>query len=194
MHSKSHIPTALRMGDLALQIYAYKDKWSDNLLKINLIPNSWSPGMIGHLFLDFVEESGGLCGFVQAGMTRGADPNDPISWHILRHPCSAHYRCWFRDRMAICTSSSSSVRLVSVPVSWYPCHRANRARKDCICTRYRSRHQLILRYPQKHPQHNYWSILVVVEGETWVELESNHLERRAYLQFNGAFWCTNSVF
>ena len=53
---------ALRMGDLGLPIYAYKDKWSGNLLKINLIPNSRSPGAIGHLYLDFVEESGGLYG------------------------------------------------------------------------------------------------------------------------------------
>lgn len=56
---------ALRMGDLSLPIYAYKDKWSDDLLKINLVPNSRSPGTIGHLFLDFVEESGGLCSFFQ---------------------------------------------------------------------------------------------------------------------------------
>lgn len=54
---------ALRMGDLSLPIYAYKDKWSDALLKINLVSNSRLPGTIGHLFLDFVEESGGLCSF-----------------------------------------------------------------------------------------------------------------------------------
>jgi hypothetical protein len=60
---------ALRMGDLSLPIYAYKDKWSDDLLKINLVPNSRSPGTIGHLFLDFVEESGGLCSFVQCRWT-----------------------------------------------------------------------------------------------------------------------------
>ncbi|KAJ7814946.1 hypothetical protein B0H14DRAFT_3090047 [Mycena olivaceomarginata] len=45
---------ALRMGD----IYAYKDKWTANLLKINIVPNCRTAGAIGHLFLDFLEETG----------------------------------------------------------------------------------------------------------------------------------------
>jgi hypothetical protein len=50
---------ALKMGDIGLPIYAYKDKWSDMLAKICLVPNIRKPGPIGHLFLDFAEEIGG---------------------------------------------------------------------------------------------------------------------------------------
>jgi len=51
---------ALRMGDIGLPIYGYKDKWSDTLLKLSLVPSCRSPGTIGHLFLDFVQEYGGV--------------------------------------------------------------------------------------------------------------------------------------
>jgi hypothetical protein len=53
---------ALQMGELGLPIYTYKDKWADYLLMLYLIPNSWTAVAIGHLFLDFVEETG--CTFV----------------------------------------------------------------------------------------------------------------------------------
>ncbi|KAJ7884218.1 hypothetical protein B0H13DRAFT_2235367 [Mycena leptocephala] len=46
------------MGDIGLPIYAYKDKWTANLLKINVVPNCRTAGAIGHLFLDFLEETG----------------------------------------------------------------------------------------------------------------------------------------
>jgi hypothetical protein len=49
---------ALRMGDIGLPIYAYKDKWTANLLKITVVPNCRTAGAIGHLFLDFLEETG----------------------------------------------------------------------------------------------------------------------------------------
>ncbi|KAJ6460794.1 hypothetical protein C8R47DRAFT_1242082 [Mycena vitilis] len=49
---------ALQMGELALPIYAYKDKWGDFLLMMRLIPNSRTAAAIGHLFLDFVDETG----------------------------------------------------------------------------------------------------------------------------------------
>ncbi|TEB31002.1 hypothetical protein FA13DRAFT_1754861 [Coprinellus micaceus] len=47
---------ALRMGDISLPIYAYRDKWSGYLLKIKLLPNSRTAAAIGHLFLDLVAE------------------------------------------------------------------------------------------------------------------------------------------
>ncbi|KAK7041212.1 hypothetical protein R3P38DRAFT_2512551 [Favolaschia claudopus] len=49
---------ALKMGGLSLPIYAYKDKWTAFLLKMNVVPNCRTAGAIGHLFLDFLEESG----------------------------------------------------------------------------------------------------------------------------------------
>ena len=52
---------ALQMGDVGLPIYAYKDKWSDTLLKIIVVPNCRSAATIGHLYLDLVEEIGGKC-------------------------------------------------------------------------------------------------------------------------------------
>jgi hypothetical protein len=52
---------ALQMGDIGLPIYGYKDKWSDVILKVTVVPNCRSPGAIGHLYLDFVEETGGTC-------------------------------------------------------------------------------------------------------------------------------------
>ncbi|KAK7012499.1 hypothetical protein R3P38DRAFT_2550327 [Favolaschia claudopus] len=48
---------ALKMGGLGLPIYAYKDKWTAYLLKMNVVPNCRTVGAIGHLFLDFLEEN-----------------------------------------------------------------------------------------------------------------------------------------
>jgi hypothetical protein len=50
---------ALAMGDVGLPIYAYKDKWSDTVLKISVVPNCRTNGAIGHLYLDLIEEIGG---------------------------------------------------------------------------------------------------------------------------------------
>ncbi|KAK7058137.1 hypothetical protein R3P38DRAFT_3547593 [Favolaschia claudopus] len=49
---------ALQMGELSLPIYAYKDKWADFLLLLRLIPNARTAAALGHLFLDFVGETG----------------------------------------------------------------------------------------------------------------------------------------
>jgi hypothetical protein len=49
---------ALQMGELALPIYGHKDKWTDTLVMLELIPNSRTAAAVGHLFLDFVEETG----------------------------------------------------------------------------------------------------------------------------------------
>jgi hypothetical protein len=51
---------ALRMGDLSLPIYAYRDKWSGFLLKISVVPNSRTAASIGHLFLDLIAQYGGM--------------------------------------------------------------------------------------------------------------------------------------
>ena len=46
------------MGEIGLLIYAYKDKWSDTLLMINVVPDYRKAAAVGHLFLDFVEKTG----------------------------------------------------------------------------------------------------------------------------------------
>jgi hypothetical protein len=51
---------ALKMGDIGLPIYGWKDKWCAYLLKINVVPNYRTNAAIGHLFLDFIEEYGGV--------------------------------------------------------------------------------------------------------------------------------------
>jgi hypothetical protein len=50
---------ALAMGDVGLPIYAYKDKWSDTVLKLSVVPNCRTNGAIGHLYLDLIQEIGG---------------------------------------------------------------------------------------------------------------------------------------
>ena len=50
---------ALKMGDIGFAIYGYKDKWSDNILYLVLVPESRTAAAGGHLFLDFVDEIGG---------------------------------------------------------------------------------------------------------------------------------------
>lgn len=50
---------ALRMGDIGLSIYGYKDKWADNILKLSLVPDCRAAGSLGHLYLDFADELGG---------------------------------------------------------------------------------------------------------------------------------------
>ncbi|KIJ31979.1 hypothetical protein M422DRAFT_214129 [Sphaerobolus stellatus SS14] len=47
---------ALRMGAISLPIYAFKDKWSDYLLYIVVVPNARNAVAVGHLFLDFLEK------------------------------------------------------------------------------------------------------------------------------------------
>ncbi|KAJ7711841.1 hypothetical protein B0H16DRAFT_1667713 [Mycena metata] len=49
---------ALQMGEIGLPIYAYKDKYSDNLLRLVLTPNSRTAAAGGHLHLDLIEETG----------------------------------------------------------------------------------------------------------------------------------------
>ncbi|KAF7361589.1 hypothetical protein MSAN_01193000 [Mycena sanguinolenta] len=48
------------MGDISLPIYAWKDKWADKLLKMIVVPESRTNAAIGHLFLDFIAEIGGI--------------------------------------------------------------------------------------------------------------------------------------
>lgn len=49
----------LQMGGLGLPIYAYRDKWTGQLPQIDVVPDSRSPGTVGHLYLDLLEKLGG---------------------------------------------------------------------------------------------------------------------------------------
>ncbi|KAJ6563509.1 hypothetical protein B0H10DRAFT_2361570 [Mycena sp. CBHHK59/15] len=51
---------ALDMGDIGLPIYGYKDKWTDTALDLRFVPNSRTTAAIGHLYLDFIETTGGV--------------------------------------------------------------------------------------------------------------------------------------
>jgi hypothetical protein len=49
---------ALKMGDIGIPIYAYKDKWTAYLLSIFAVPDCRTVGAVGHLYLDFLDETG----------------------------------------------------------------------------------------------------------------------------------------
>ncbi|KAJ7829855.1 hypothetical protein B0H14DRAFT_3716288 [Mycena olivaceomarginata] len=51
---------ALKMGDVGLLIYRWKDKWTAYLLKLAVVPKCRTNAAIGHLFLDFLKEIEGL--------------------------------------------------------------------------------------------------------------------------------------
>lgn len=51
-------PQALKMGEVGFSIYAYKEKWSDGILFMVMIPESRTAVAGGHLFLDLVEKLG----------------------------------------------------------------------------------------------------------------------------------------
>lgn len=61
VHSDGHEKLgslALKMGEIGFAVYGYKDKWSDSILYLVLVPDSRSAAAGGHIFLDFVEDSG----------------------------------------------------------------------------------------------------------------------------------------
>ncbi|KAF7321774.1 hypothetical protein MKEN_00699100 [Mycena kentingensis (nom. inval.)] len=65
---------ALRMGRVDLPIYAWKDKWTGELLKMDVVPNSRTNAAIGHLYLDFVDELGGI------SLQNTTDKGSEIGW------------------------------------------------------------------------------------------------------------------
>lgn len=50
---------ALGMGTLSLPIYGIKDKWSDNVPHLVVVPNNRTEAAVAHIYLDFVESAGG---------------------------------------------------------------------------------------------------------------------------------------
>jgi hypothetical protein len=51
---------ALNMGGVGLPIYGYRDMWTGNMLSLATLPNSRSPGALGHFLLDLIEHHGGM--------------------------------------------------------------------------------------------------------------------------------------
>ncbi|KAJ3542600.1 hypothetical protein NMY22_g3454 [Coprinellus aureogranulatus] len=51
---------ALRMGDISLPVYMYREKWSGAIAKLNFLPDSRTAAALGHVFLDLVEELKGV--------------------------------------------------------------------------------------------------------------------------------------
>lgn len=51
---------ALKMGPVSIPIYGIRDKWSGALLRLVCVPNARYAVAIGHIYLDFVEEFGGM--------------------------------------------------------------------------------------------------------------------------------------
>ncbi|KAF7301184.1 hypothetical protein MIND_00682900 [Mycena indigotica] len=72
---------ALQMGGIGLPIYAFKDKWTAKLLKINVVPNDRTNAAIGHLYLDFVAETSGT------GLQMTVDKGSEIGWMLAMQDC-----------------------------------------------------------------------------------------------------------
>jgi hypothetical protein len=47
---------ALLIGGLGLPIYAYRDKWTGWLAKMDVVPDCHSARAVGHLYLDLLEQ------------------------------------------------------------------------------------------------------------------------------------------
>ncbi|KAJ7599776.1 hypothetical protein C8J56DRAFT_999559 [Mycena floridula] len=78
---------ALKMGDIGLPIYGYKDKWSDVLVKLIVVPDCRTAAAVGHIYLDFVEEVGAVP--IQLTTDKGSE----IGWEYA-------FQCAFRDLFA----------------------------------------------------------------------------------------------
>ncbi|KAG1739727.1 hypothetical protein EDB19DRAFT_1635630 [Suillus lakei] len=67
---------ALRMGDITLPIYAFKDQFSTFVPYMCCLPNVRLSNVIGHVFLDLVEEYG--CVPIQLTTDKGSEVGDMV--------------------------------------------------------------------------------------------------------------------
>ncbi|KAJ7877863.1 hypothetical protein B0H13DRAFT_2235847 [Mycena leptocephala] len=93
---------ALEMGEIGLPIYGYKDKWSDTIPFIQFVPNSRTTAAIGHLFLDFIEETGAIP--IQMTMDKGSE----IGWqYAIQDALRVHntvieaFWRWLKEKMGL---------------------------------------------------------------------------------------------
>ncbi|KAG1853953.1 hypothetical protein F4604DRAFT_1591403, partial [Suillus subluteus] len=67
---------ALKMGDVTLPIYAFKDQFSTFVPYMRCLPNVRLSNIIGHVFLDLVEEYG--CAPIQLTTDKGSEVGDMV--------------------------------------------------------------------------------------------------------------------
>ncbi|KAF5310627.1 hypothetical protein D9619_008265 [Psilocybe cf. subviscida] len=78
---------ALDMGGLGLPVYGYRDKWSGTALMLKVVPNCRSPGVVGHLYDDLIQELGGIP--LQLNLDKGSEIGHQVSiQEIARELCS----------------------------------------------------------------------------------------------------------
>ena len=51
----------LRMGEIGLPMYGFKDKWTDRILYFKLLPDCRTAGALDHFFLDMVTLTECMC-------------------------------------------------------------------------------------------------------------------------------------
>ncbi|OBZ68444.1 hypothetical protein A0H81_11429 [Grifola frondosa] len=69
---------ALQMGPVTLPIYGMKDKWSDVMLHLVVIPNNRNAVVVGHVFLDFVEIFGSVP--IQITVDKGSETGNMFAF------------------------------------------------------------------------------------------------------------------
>ena len=50
---------ALEMGPVGVPVYGFRDKWSGAVIHLRAVPNCRKAVVIGHVYLDLLEEFGG---------------------------------------------------------------------------------------------------------------------------------------
>ncbi|KAJ7842433.1 hypothetical protein B0H13DRAFT_2239371 [Mycena leptocephala] len=106
---------ALKMGDVGLPIYGWKDKWTADLLKMNVVPNCRSNAAIGHLFLDFIEEYGGI------GLQSTTDKGSELGWLEAIQTVLRCVESFFVDPSLTC---ASEIFAPDIDPAVYPAHKS----------------------------------------------------------------------
>ncbi|KAJ7895785.1 hypothetical protein B0H13DRAFT_2234542 [Mycena leptocephala] len=106
---------ALKMGDVGLPIYGWKDKWTADLLKINVVPNCRSNAAIGHLFLDFIEKYGGI------GLQSTTDKGSELGWLEAIQTVLRCVESFFVDPSLTC---ASEIFAPDIDLAVYPAHKS----------------------------------------------------------------------
>ncbi|KAJ7842678.1 hypothetical protein B0H14DRAFT_3691662 [Mycena olivaceomarginata] len=106
---------ALKMGDIGLPIYGWKDKWCAYLLKINVVPNCRTNAAIGHLFLDFIEEYGGI------GLQSTTDKGSELGWLEAIQTVLRCVQSFFVEPSLTC---ASEIFAPAIDPAVYPAHKS----------------------------------------------------------------------
>ncbi|KAJ6489689.1 hypothetical protein C8R47DRAFT_977824 [Mycena vitilis] len=109
---------ALQMGDIGLPIYGFKDKWTAGLLKINVVPDSRTNAAIGHLFLDFIEEHGGIA--LQSTTDKGSE----VGWLEAIQTVLRYVSRFLPFDLALTEGADSEQFAPNIDINVYPAHRS----------------------------------------------------------------------